>query len=94
MYKFCKFKGLHLGKVSLANTLRQTWHKAKFWMRSTFKDKLNATIDEVATLLEKDGSVDFIRAINGPFTGQYRNINFNHYVKDFQPLTLQYVFFL
>ena len=60
-------------------------------MRSTFKGRLNATIDEVATLLEKDGSVDFIRAINGPFTGRYRNINFNHYIKDFRQLTLQYV---
>ena len=33
LYKFTRFKGLHIGKSSLSTTLKRTWHKTKFWIK-------------------------------------------------------------
>ena len=57
LYKFHRFKGLHLGKSSLLTTIRSTWHKAKFWARSKFTGKFNATIYDAFNTLHQDGSI-------------------------------------
>ena len=36
LYKFRKFRGLHIARSSLGTTIKRTWHKTKFWMRNTF----------------------------------------------------------
>ena len=36
LYKFKRFKGLHLSRSSLSTTLRRVWHKSTFWMKHRF----------------------------------------------------------
>ena len=36
LYKFRRFRGLHLSRSSLATTLRRIWHKSTFWMKHRF----------------------------------------------------------
>ena len=53
IYKFRKFKGLHLGKSSLATVLRRTWHKTKFWLRSKFASKFTNTLRDAYVVSRK-----------------------------------------
>ena len=36
LYKFKRFRGLHLSRSSLSTTLRRIWHKSTFWMKHRF----------------------------------------------------------
>ena len=36
LYKFRRFRGLHLSRSSLSTTLRRIWHKSTFWMKHRF----------------------------------------------------------
>ena len=36
LYKFKRFKGLHLSRSSLSTTLRRVWHKSTFWLKHRF----------------------------------------------------------
>ena len=36
LYKFKRFRGLHLSRSSLSTTLRRIWHKSTFWMKHKF----------------------------------------------------------
>ena len=79
LYKFHRFKGLHLGKSSLVTTICHTWHKAKFWACSKFTGKFNATIYDAFNTLHQDAYIDSRRALNGPFTGRYSKLNFGDF---------------
>ena len=39
LYKFAKFRGLHIGRSSLSTTLRRQWHKTRFWLQSWFSSE-------------------------------------------------------
>ena len=36
LYKFKRFRGIHLSRSSLSTTLRRIWHKSTFWMKHRF----------------------------------------------------------
>ena len=44
LYKFRRFCGLHLGRSSLATTVKRTWHKTKFWIKDIFKSRFSNII--------------------------------------------------
>ena len=44
VYKFKKFKGLHLGRSSLSHTLRRHWHKFKFWQPTRFVQTISTAL--------------------------------------------------
>ena len=44
LYKFRRFCGLHLGRSSLATTVKRTWHKTKFWIKDTFQNRFSNII--------------------------------------------------
>ena len=44
LYKFTRFKGLHIGKSSLSTTLKRTWHKTKFWIKSRFTQRVSSIL--------------------------------------------------
>ena len=39
LYKFAKFRGLHIGRSSLSTTLRRQWHRTRFWLQSRFSSE-------------------------------------------------------
>ena len=41
LYKFQQFKGMHIGRSSLSTTLKRTWHKTQFWMKSLFRKRFS-----------------------------------------------------
>ena len=63
----------------MVTTICRTWHKAKFWVRSKFTGKFNATIYDAFNTLHQDGYIDSRRALNGPFTGRYSKLNFGDF---------------
>ena len=44
LYKFTRFKGLHIGKSSLSTTLKRTWHKTKFWIKNKFTQRVSSIL--------------------------------------------------
>ena len=44
LYKFTRFKGLHIGKSSLSTTLKRTWHKTKFWLKNKFTQRVSSIL--------------------------------------------------
>ena len=44
LYKFQKFRGLHLGRSSLSTTLKRTWHRSKFWLRNHFAEHFSKIV--------------------------------------------------
>ena len=59
LYKFRKFKGLHIGRSSFSTTLRRTWHRTRFWLKNKFSSKFTNIMHRYndAQLIHK---IDFI----------------------------------
>ena len=46
LYKFARFKGLHIGRSSLSTTLRRQWHRTRFWQKSRFTSEVTHIVSE------------------------------------------------
>ena len=49
LYKFARFKGLHIGRSSLSTTLRRHWHKTRFWLKSKFSSEFQNVVNQFKT---------------------------------------------
>ena len=53
LYKFARFKGLHIGRSSFSTTLHRQWHKTRFWTKSKFTAELANILSEFKSVKYK-----------------------------------------